>query len=123
MHKTSTVNTFQGVTQEVKQSIHATHTTSQNVIEVQRASNQPMARGSHMMASNSQAVSFAPQIVEKNFEVIIEKPVVREIIVEKPYEVIVERPYENRIEKEVVYERYVDRPVERIIENEVERVI
>jgi len=64
-----------------------------------------------------------PQMVDKNFEVLIENPVVREIIVEKPYDVIVEKPVENRIEREVVVERMIDNPIERIIERPVERII
>ncbi len=56
------------------------------------------------------------RIVEKNFEVIVEKPVVKEIIVEKPYEVIIEKPVENRIEKEIIIEKFIDNPIERVIE-------
>lgn len=42
---------------------------------------------------------------------IIERPVIKEIVIEKPYEVIIERPVENRIEKEVIIEIFVDNPI------------
>lgn len=46
---------------------------------------------------------------------VIERPVIKEIIVEKPYEVLIEKPVENRIEKEVITERFVDNPIENIV--------
>ena len=62
-------------------------------------------------------------VVNMNYEMIVEKPIIIEKIVEVPYEVIVERPVENIIEKEVVYERVIEKPVERIIEKEVEEIV
>ena len=62
-------------------------------------------------------------VVNMNYEMIVEKPVIIEKIVEVPYEVIVEKPVENIIEKEVVYERVIEKPVERIIEKEVEEIV
>ena len=62
-------------------------------------------------------------VVNMNYEMIVEKPVIREKIVEVPYEVIIEKPVENIIEKEVVYERVIEKPVERIIEKEVEEIV
>lgn len=51
------------------------------------------------------------QYRDKYVDVIVERPVFKEIIVEKPYDVIVEQPIENRIEKEVITEKYVDNPI------------
>ena len=62
-------------------------------------------------------------VVTKDVEVVVERPVIVERIVEVPYEVIVEKPVENFIEKEVVYERVVEKPVERYVEREVEEII
>ena len=67
--------------------------------------------------------NFISSIVDKEFEIVVEKPVITERIVEVPYEVIVEKPVENYIEKEVIYERVVEKPIERIIEREVEEIV
>lgn len=61
--------------------------------------------------------------MDKVFEVLIEKPVVREVFVDVPYEVVKEVPVENRIYKEIITEKFIDNPIERIIEVPVERVI
>ena len=84
---------------------------------------QPVMRPSNVIDLKKDEGVFHQNIVNKNFEVIVEKPIVREVYVDKPYEVIVERPVENRIEKEVVIERFIDNPIEKIIEKEVEKVV
>ena len=53
-------------------------------------------------------------------EVIMHKPVFKEVIVEKPYIVIVEKRVKNIIEKDVITEKIIEIPIERIIEQEVE---
>jgi hypothetical protein len=53
---------------------------------------------------------------------VVEKPVIKEIVVEVPYDVIIEKPVENRIEREVIVEKVMEVPVERIIEREVEHI-
>jgi hypothetical protein len=75
------------------------------------------------MGISEQNANVQTNVVNKNFEVVIERPVIRERIVEVPYDVIVEKPIENIIEKEVVYERVVEKPVERYVEREVEEII
>lgn len=62
-------------------------------------------------------------LITKNYEIVIEKPIFVEKIVNVPYEVIVEKPVENIIEKEVIYEKIIEIPVERIIEKEVEEIV
>ena len=60
--------------------------------------------------------------IKKEVDIIIEKPIIKEIVVEVPYDVIIEKPVENRIERDVIVEKIVEVPVERIIEREVEEV-
>ena len=62
-------------------------------------------------------------LVAKNYEIVIEKPVFVEKIVNVPYEVIVEKPVENIIEKEVIYEKVIEKPVTKIIEKEVDEIV
>merc|ERR1711976_206231 len=54
-------------------------------------------------------------VVQKKFDVVVEKPVIKEVIVE--------RPVENKVYKQVYIEKVVENPIEKIIENEVEKVV
>jgi hypothetical protein len=58
--------------------------------------------------------------VDKQFEVIVEKPVTREIVKEVEYDVIVEKPTERIHEEEVVYEHIIENPIVKRIEKPIE---
>lgn len=68
-------------------------------------------------------LQFNTNIIKKEMEIVIEKPVIRRIEVEKPYEVIIQKPVERILEKEIIIENYIDNPVQKIIETEVEEII
>ena len=88
-----------------------------------RGSTLPNSRKSHRKDEDLFFENTEPKITHNikhvPVEVVIEKPVIKEIIVEKPYDVFIEKPVENIIEKEVIVEKIVEIPVERIIEREV----
>ena len=70
-----------------------------------------------------QKEQFNRNVVERNFEVITERPIVREVIVEKPYDVIIEKPIENKIYRDVIIEKFIENPIERVIEQNVEKIV
>lgn len=92
-----------------------------------RGSTLPNSRKSHKNNQDLYFENTEPRITHNvkqvPVEVVIERPVIKEIIVEKPYDVFIEKPVENIIEKEVIVEKIVEIPIKRIIHRERSEIV
>lgn len=73
-------------------------------------------RNSQKIICKEETPVFKEKIINKEVELIVEKPVPRYKEIEVPYDVIVEKPKEKIIEKKVFTEVTVAKPVDKIIE-------
>ena len=76
-----------------------------------------------LLTIHQQKPKLIQNIVDKNFFIKIEKPVLKEIIIEKPYEVIIEVPKPNKIVKEVIQKKFIDNVIEKTKEKEIVEIV
>ena len=72
-------------------------------------------------SGNSAHDTVSSEIRKKKVQIVIERPVYKEIIKEVPYNEYRERQVVNEVEREIIIEEIIEKPTERVTEKAIER--